>query len=88
MYNSGHGSNGKLAARVNEAWVAVAQRKAKKVLLQNGGASGTEWAVINEQEVDKVLDVLAQQQRTLDYLADMVKRDQSTVRVIQEGFGL
>lgn len=82
LYSSS--ANGKLTARVNEAWVSVAQRKATKSLEQGG----TEWAVVNEQEVEKVLDVLAQQQRTLDYLADMLKRDSRTVQVVKEGFGL
>lgn len=45
--------NGRLSARLNELWVAVAQRKAKRAF----AGSKEEWAVVDEAEVGKVLEV-------------------------------
>lgn len=120
--------------RVNELWVLIAQKKARRQGFgqdsvgysgggsasssnsnssgQAGGQGHAEWAVANEGEAIKVLQVcfsllfcfpsctwpdlltfcvyvqvLAQQQRTLNYLTEVVKNDAAVLDVVKQGFG-
>lgn len=73
---------------INELWVLTAQRKARRSQAGGGGhAEKEEWAVSNEGEALKVLGVLAQQHRTLEYLTNVVQGDAKAVDVVREGFG-
>lgn len=65
----------------------TAQRKARRDTLGGAGAGKEEWAVSNEAEALKVLGVLAQQHRTLEYLTNVVQGDAKAVDVVREGFG-
>jgi DNA-binding transcriptional regulator YbjK len=75
-------SSGRLQTKVNELWVAMAQKRSKQML----SASKEEWTITDEQEMQKVLEVLAQQQRTLDYLSQTLTFDIQALDIVKTGF--
>lgn len=79
--------HGKMSNKVNELWIAVAQLKAKRAYYGSSeDAQDQTWTISNQEEVNRVLEVLTQQQRTLDYLGGLLRKDEAVLNVIKAGF--
>ncbi|KAL7006694.1 Nucleoporin nup57 [Cystobasidiomycetes sp. EMM_F5] len=81
----------RLAGIVNELWMVVSQRKAAlhgRNGTPNDGSQNTEWAVADESELNKVLEVLSQQQKSLDYLSKTLHTLLIDIDTCRLGFGL
>ena len=82
---------GRLSAKLNELWVLMARKKAARAVGHHDTVSesqNVEWAVVNYDNLDQMLEVLAQQQRSLDHLTQVLEVDFGSIDVIRAGFGL
>ncbi|SCV70810.1 BQ2448_3572 [Microbotryum intermedium] len=70
--------------RANELWSGVGAVKARKQAL----AGEREWAVVDEEGLRQVLEILASQQAGLDHLTKTLQNAAGDVEVINEAFGL
>ncbi|CAD6571088.1 MAG: hypothetical protein CYPHOPRED_004298 [Cyphobasidiales sp. Tagirdzhanova-0007] len=92
----------RLAGIVNELWMVVSQRKAVIHASNQSSAAGTsrsgtpdgsssaqaEYGIVDEGELNKVLEVLAQQQKSLDYLSTTIRSLATDIDTCRIGFGL
>ncbi|KAM0789122.1 hypothetical protein ACM66B_003176 [Microbotryomycetes sp. NB124-2] len=80
--------------RTNEMWSGVGSLKAAKSgsIVSSGGSGsggdGVEWAVVDDQGLKQVLDILSQQQAGLDHLTKTLDSARFEVDVMQKAFGL
>ncbi|KAH8927922.1 hypothetical protein BT69DRAFT_1316634 [Atractiella rhizophila] len=76
--------------RIGTLWAAVGRWRGE---VEGGGyasdGSGREgWVVGDEEALSRVLRVLEEQQKGLDHLIKILKRDEKDVGVVREAFGL
>ncbi|KAK4047920.1 hypothetical protein OIV83_005104 [Microbotryomycetes sp. JL201] len=83
----------RIKTRTNEMWSGVGSLKAAKAgsmskSSTHAGTDGVEWAVVDEQGLKQVLDILSQQQAGLDHLTKTLDSARFDVDVMQKAFGL
>ncbi|KAK9900280.1 hypothetical protein P389DRAFT_187329 [Cystobasidium minutum MCA 4210] len=90
----------RLAGIVNELWMVVSQRKAMMQNMNNGRKSASpegaaqgegfsaEWGVVDEGELQRILEVLAQQQKSLDYMSKTLRSLLVDIDTTRLGFGM
>jgi len=67
---------GRLVGRMNELWALLGTLKASR------GAAATQWAVVDEDGLSRLVQILAEQQAGLSHVTKIVKKAQRDLRVI------
>ncbi|EPQ30733.1 uncharacterized protein PFL1_01634 [Pseudozyma flocculosa PF-1] len=76
----------RLRAKVNELWAMLGVVKAKReTMAREGRRDGTEWAVVDEQGLDRVAKILSSQQQGLSHLSTTLVQDTKTMETIMQG---
>lgn len=81
-----------LRTRGNELWSGVGALKAHHASQVHAGTTANgnsaEWAIVDDQGLKQVLDILSSQQAGLDHLTKTIQAADDDVDVIKEAFGL
>lgn len=76
---------GRVKSRLNELWALIGAVGASAER-SNGGGAGTggagEWAVVDEEGLSQIAQILSEQQAGLQYLTKILQKDQKDLDVI------
>ncbi|KIS69796.1 uncharacterized protein UMAG_11701 [Mycosarcoma maydis] len=79
-------NHARLRARINELWAQLGVIRAKREMLAREGRSATtEWAVVDQNGLENVTRILAQQQHGLNHLSTTLEQDSKTMDTITRG---
>ncbi|KAN0065458.1 hypothetical protein ACQY0O_001294 [Thecaphora frezii] len=76
----------RLRAKINELWAMLGVVRAKReAIAREGRRDGTEWAVVDEEGLERVAKILSSQQQGLNHLSTTLVQDTKTMQTITNG---
>jgi len=78
------GGMGRMRGKLNELWALVGAISAAREREQKGGADGSvEWAVVDEDGLAQIAQILAEQQAGLAHLTKILQKDLNDIAVVR-----
>ncbi|RDX52382.1 hypothetical protein OH76DRAFT_1344803 [Lentinus brumalis] len=77
------GGTGRIRGKLNELWALVGAVSAAREKGRSGAGSGVEWAVVDEDGLAQIAQILAEEQAGLAHLTKLLQKDMKDLAVIQ-----
>ncbi|CED84686.1 Nuclear pore complex, p54 component (sc Nup57) [Phaffia rhodozyma] len=89
----GAGSDGNVKGRLMELWGLLGQVKTERERDRQGrgsdGGHGLEgWAVVDDEAMERLAKIIADQQTALQHLTKILREDLAAIEIMRQGFGL
>ncbi|KAH9993310.1 nucleoporin complex subunit 54-domain-containing protein [Russula compacta] len=88
------GGMGRIVGKLNELWALVGAVNAMRGASSKGSTDGVEWAVVDDEGLNQIVQILGEEQAGLTHLTKILRRDLRDIGVIygeevtEEGPGL
>ncbi|KAF8273665.1 nucleoporin complex subunit 54-domain-containing protein [Lactarius quietus] len=76
------GGMGRIIGKLNELWALVGAVNATRGANSKGSTDGVEWAVVDEEGLNQIVQILGEQQAGLTHLTRIIRRDLRDIGVI------
>jgi len=76
------GGMGRIVGKLNELWALVGAVNAMRGANSKGSSDGVEWAVVDEDGLNQIVQILVDEQAGLMYLTKILQRDLRDIGVI------
>ncbi|KAH9973980.1 nucleoporin complex subunit 54-domain-containing protein [Lactifluus volemus] len=76
------GGMGRIVGKLNELWALVGAVNAMRGANSKGSTDGVEWAVVDEEGLNQIVQILGEEQAGLAHLTKILQRDRRDIGVI------
>jgi len=76
------GGMGRIVGKLNELWALVGAVNAMRGANSKGSTDGVEWAVVDEEGLNQIVQILGEEQAGLTHLTKILKKDLRDIGVI------
>jgi len=76
------GGMGRIVGKLNELWALVGAVNAMRGANSKGNTDGVEWAVVDEEGLNQIVQILAEEQAGLTHLTKIIQKDMREIGVI------
>lgn len=76
------GGMGRIIGKLNELWALVGAVNATRGANSKGSTDGVEWAVVDEEGLNQIVQILGEQQAGLTHLTRIIQKDLRDIGVI------